>query len=94
MMVPRQSFSDKSTNVRLEIGALQEGSGRRDDVHRIQWIWGGYPTPRDGARADRPVSRQTAHHADRLERWVAGLLTVIAAVYGIALLARVVAMYG
>lgn len=93
-MAQRQAKPEKSTIDRLEIGAYHDRFGQRDGSHRSQQIWGGYRRRPDRARADRLIGRHSARHADRLERWVAGLLTLIAAGYGIAVLARIVAMYG
>ena len=92
-MAQHQHIDQKSTTVRSKTTVYRDGFGRRNGTQRIQRIWGGCLRRPDRARADRPAGRQAASDADRRERWVAGLLTLIAAGYGIAVLARIVAMY-
>lgn len=94
MMAQPQHIAQKSTIVRSETGAIQDGFGRRGGHRQIQRIWSGDLRRPDGARGDQPAGRQAATGADRLERWVTGVLTLIAAGYGIAVLARIVVMYG
>ena len=94
MIAPRRTISQKSTTVRSKSGLHQRALVRRDGSARLPRIWGGCGRRQDALHADRPLGFRTAADAGRLEPLVTGLLTLIASGYALAVLIRVVAMYG
>lgn len=94
MIALNRIISDNSTTVRSKIGLDQRSVRRRNGPARLPRIWGGCRRWPAAARAERAPDGNAMADEGRLDRLVTGLLTLVAAGYAVAVLIRIVAMYG